>query len=198
MNSTLPPIHQLLAITGSWKILTQNSFLAYFVEGYSQDLVIPKEYVAQAHPLLALAIEQSIAWNDVHGKPASIDGASVYATNELLNERAYHFIDKDGKDQYFTNILNIAWDTTDVGIYGKWFKVQINVIDDVHVPFVLVRTNANIKVPLAYLDEHYPGWKERYTLGWDLGMDTKELMAEVFSARCPQVSAVGIDGFTFE
>lgn len=177
------------------------SVYQYVDFSYKEEFVFGYEEVRKVHPLFPEALQALCGWHTRtmgHGHPSS---TNVVGTLRLLRGDVVSAVDEHGKDYVFTRVKDIDELPTVPGVVfisGDRYVHEKKTVGDVSVPIVIACLHEMHGVTKVSLDENYPGWMERWTIGEELGLRGFELTHQAFpKTQLPE--AIKLDReFTFD
>lgn len=201
MINTLAQLSQILENANSWHIAGESTFIAFnngeYCDDDSEEFIVPAALLAELHQDFPVALRAQIEWtqsNSSSHQPVTF-GSSVISTLALLQKGSYEFNDVIGLKHTIVNINNISLDNAvqSVLILGSSCSIERVDIKGKTVSFVKAcRHLRSTQVGFEELDKQYPGWKSRWEIGEQLGLNVAELIPYVFEKSSPQVTIPSI------
>lgn len=156
------------------------------------------EQLKTCHPLFPDALLGVLAWSEKNLNKAYVYGSIAGATLNYL---------KCPIDFYNERFLTISvsrvldmheLDHEFIRIHGTTLEVEETEINGKMVPFVYQCANHWHTITRAQVDQHFPGWAERWKIGKDLGLEPLELSQLSFTKPVDAVSQALPQSLVFE
>lgn len=185
----------------TWHQPSHGKFVALVKDANNLDnfVTVSTAELSTLHSSLPETLQALFLWSRQSLGKLEVENRSVVATLDLLNSDVTHMVDNYGKNRVFTDIStlgllneasNFVWlratefDVKTVDYFGKSLSLVVS------------STISETIISRDYLEKAYPGWKERWELGKELGIDNKTLLNNVFGKD--KSASTMLDGISFD
>lgn len=157
--------------------------------------------LAGAHPCLPGALRALIAHYQAIHPAFTAAGLHVRKTFELLKHGVVGLTSTNGQDCVLSEVFDVSYTGTNVDpveiqadrVYTKKVRVENQ---DVHL--ALSSFKEKIQVSRIELANKYPGWKEKWEIGMELGIPIHDLQRLVFFDLAKRSLIEPVDSLKFE
>lgn len=153
----------------TWHLSKNNELTATFPGG--QQVVIDDEKLASYHPDLPASLRANIRWSNIVGSP-NVHKTLVKATLMYLGHGGVELAGLSGRTYVYNSIFDVVdnFEENATLIKGSVVEVRFEEVDSRKIPFITATALANVDISNAFLDDKFPGWKERWVVGRELGL----------------------------
>lgn len=203
MNENTPPLDGLIQIATYWTLNPDHSCSAWVMRpgGKKNEYVVTPDQLRTLHEDMPEALKAMIVNRLQKGEQGVAQQFKVQATLQLLQFGGIKLKDRLDKPYLLSKVTNInrvpGYDNL-VAITGTAVTVNHTQHEGRHIDYVVDIKNPVLNVERSVLDESYPGWEKRLTLGVELDVNTVALYRHVFPNKTAPAPLPLAGNLTFE
>lgn len=200
MFSQYPELRELstaLTADAKWTGVSDDTFrVSTLRNGYT----VSNKTLDALHPLLSSCVKELSHRNENLHSYRHVSGEDVKTTITYLTRGTIDISGGDGQTHRLVELYSFLVEPglSVVIITGSKAYVTHSTKDDLQIPVVTTSGWATYEVPRIELDERYPGWEQRFTVGTELGIDGADLVYYALQKPTPGLDPVTIAEVTFK
>lgn len=181
--TTRPPLNELLTLVDMWFEHEDDTVGARAKLGKTgvEYFAVPKEELAQLHPLLPRVMQESMKKHNFSDSNA-LNGASVRSILALLQCNTLFCGGQSSSPSIYVEVYGVDTQQKEyLWLRGRHvLLLSQDGLTGPLLPIVTATQSVNEAVRRSVLDEHYPGWAERLELARSLDVPVEDYMSCVF------------------
>lgn len=160
------------------------------------EYILSKEDLSEWHPDFYDAVCALLAYVEQESQTTFCEGPSIAANLHVLQHGLVQFNDVMRRPRLMTNLtsMRITDNGETVWLDGNVVTKRTCIVDAMSRSFVTGHPETCV-AKAAELDSCYPGWRERWAAGGDLGIEKQELLRMVFTKPATPVASMDDIGF---
>lgn len=135
-----------------------------------------KEALNVIHPQFSCSVDELI-----RRAKGSVQGMLVHATHKVLLGKLVTFTDCDGAETMMVSVTDISSHSQIVEIEGLTVVFEYFEDNGLKIPVIHKASYQTITVSSTELEQRYPKWETRKSIGEGMLLENEELMSYIFS-----------------